>query len=247
VPRTTELAAELGVEPVIADFADLDQVRRLAGVLLDRCPRIDVLANNAGGLFSERVITVDGHETNFQVNHLAPFLLTTLLLPRLVENAQQAPVRVVATSSIGNRFGKVRLDDLEWEQRPWRGGWFAYSTGKLMNVLFTRQLARRTAGTGIEAFSFHPGGIASNFGSGSTIIKVVNRTLRRTLHTVDQGAEPLIWLASSPEVAGLSGTYFDRFTRNGKVNPQADDPNAATRLWEESTRLVTADAQDSSR
>ena len=167
VRRTAELAAEVGVEPVIADFADLDQVRQLAGTLLERCPRIDVLANNAGGLFSTREITVDGHEMNFQVNHLAPFLLTTLLLPRLLESAQQAPVRVVATSSVGNRFGKVRLDDLDWEKRSWRGGWFAYATGKLMNVIFTRELARRTGGTGLDAFSFHPGGIASNFGSGS--------------------------------------------------------------------------------
>jgi NAD(P)-dependent dehydrogenase (short-subunit alcohol dehydrogenase family) len=135
-------------------------------------------------------------------------------------------------------LGKVRLDDLEWEQRRWRGGWFAYSTGKLMNVIFTRELARRTAGTGIEAFFFHPGGIASNFGSGSTIIKVVNRTLGRNLHTAEQAAEPLIWLAGSPEVAGMSGTYFDRFTRDGKTNPQADDSNVATRLWEESARLV---------
>ena len=118
VRRTAELAAEVGAEPVIADFADLDQVRRLAGTLLERCPRIDVLANNAGGLFSTREITVDGHEMNFQVNHLAPFLLTTLLLPRLLESAQQAPVRVVATSSVGNRFGKVRLDDLDWRSAP---------------------------------------------------------------------------------------------------------------------------------
>lgn len=246
VRRTGELAAELGVAPVIADFAELGQVRRLADVLTERCPRIDVLANNAGGLFSTRELSVDGYELNFQVNHLAPFLLTTSLLPRLLENAQEAPVRIVATSSVGNRLGKLRLDDLNWEKRAWRGGWFAYATAKLMTVIFTRELARRTAGAGIEAFSFHPGGIASNFGSGSRLVRTVNRALSRNLHTAEQAAEPLLWLAGSPDVAGASGTYFDRFRKDGKVNSQANDPTLARRLWEQSASLVIAGAHDPS-
>ncbi|GLZ15341.1 hypothetical protein Acsp04_55760 [Actinomadura sp. NBRC 104425] len=124
--RTAAIAAEIGAEPLIADFADLTQVRRLAGELLDRCERIDVLANNAGGLVSQRQDTRDGHELTFQANHLAPFLLTMLLLPRLREGGRATPARVVTTSSLGNRFGRLKLDDLEWRRRRYGGGWICY-------------------------------------------------------------------------------------------------------------------------
>jgi len=233
VTRTAAIAAELGVEPLRADFARLDDVRRVADALLRRCPRIDVLANNAGALFPRREITVDGHETSLQVNHLAPFLLTTLLLPRLRDSA----ARVVTTSSLGNRFGRLRMDDLEWERRRYGGGWIAYSTTKLMNVLFTRELARRT---GIWAACFNPGGVATNFAAGTRPARLLELGgLRRRLSiSAADGARPLVWLAGAPDVTSYHGTYFDRFHPNAKVNPQADDPALAKLLWDRSADLT---------
>ncbi|PRX99680.1 SDR family NAD(P)-dependent oxidoreductase [Allonocardiopsis opalescens] len=246
--RTASVAAEIGAEPLVADFARLDEVRALAGALLDRCPRIDVLANNAGKLFARRQVTGDGHELSFQTNHLAPFLLTTLLLPRLRESAREAPVRVIATSSLGNRFGRLRLDDLEWEKRRYGGGWIAYSTTKLMNILFTRELARRTEGSGILAVSFHPDPgervpstrtTYTRFAESSPLSRLVARSpLRGIGLTGEDGAEPLIWLAASPEVAGADGAYFHGFRRDAPVHRQADDPELARRLWERSAELV---------
>jgi NAD(P)-dependent dehydrogenase (short-subunit alcohol dehydrogenase family) len=247
--RTAQVAAELGTEPLIADFAHLDQVRQLADTLLDRYPRIDVLADNAGGLVSTRQLSADGHELTFQANHLAPFLLTTLLLPRLRDNAGDGPVRIITTSSLGNRFGKLRLDDLEWEQRRYGGGWLAYGTTKLMNILFTRELARRTQGTGIQAFCFHPTaihrgqrgptGTATRFADSSRLVRLIPKALlRRVQLTGEDGAEPLIWLAATPGVPAVSGAYFHGFKPNATVNPQADDPELAAQLWDRSTELV---------
>ena len=121
--RTRAVAERLGATPFLADFERLDDVRALAEALLDRYETIDVLANNAGGLYHERELTLDGHERTIQANHLAPFLLTALLRPRLVETAATGrDVRVVSTASMANRFGNLRVDDLDWERRPWQGG-----------------------------------------------------------------------------------------------------------------------------
>ncbi|MFD0692298.1 SDR family NAD(P)-dependent oxidoreductase [Actinomadura fibrosa] len=246
--RTEQVAAQIGAEPFIADFAHLEQVRHLASTLLERLPRIDVLANNAGALVPSRRVTADGHELTFQANHLAPFLLTHLLLPRLRESAQQGPVRVVTTSSLGNRFGRLRMDDLEWEKRRYGEGWIAYSTTKLMNILFTRELARRN--TEIEAFSFNPDpgrrkknrdadAVATRFAAETRLGRLIVRTpLRRIRLTGDDGAGPLVWLATSPEVGGASGAYFDGFAKDAKVHRQADDPGLAAQLWERSAELV---------
>jgi NAD(P)-dependent dehydrogenase (short-subunit alcohol dehydrogenase family) len=200
-------------------------------------------------------VTADGHELTFQANHLAPFLLTELLLPRLLDSARGGPVRVITTSSLGNRFGRVRIDDLEWEKRRYAGGWIAYCTSKLMNIMFTRELARRTAGSGIEATCFHPdpgrgnkvragAGQASTpnrFASDSRIARALARTpLARLLLTSEDGAEPLVWLATSVQAAGANGAYFSGFTRDAKVHPQADDPELAARLWARSAAFVGA-------
>ncbi|MDA0566404.1 SDR family NAD(P)-dependent oxidoreductase [Streptomonospora sp. S1-112] len=250
--RTAAVAAEIGTTPVVADFGDLAQVRLAAEVILERCPRIDVLANNAGALFSTRRTTPDGHELTFQANHLAPFLLTQLLLPRLRETARSSPVRVVTTASFGNVFGKVRLDDLEWEKRRYGGGWIAYSTTKLMNILFTRELARRTAGTGIAAYSFHPvsgtgaprppGQVTETRFAGDTRLMrlLPDSVVRRVKLTGDDGAEPLIRLAGAPDVGAPSGGYFHGFHHPGRVHRQADDADLAARLWERSAELVAA-------
>ncbi|GES23292.1 hypothetical protein Aple_061910 [Acrocarpospora pleiomorpha] len=242
--RTRDIAARLGTEPQIADFASFSEVRALADRLLDRYPRIDVLANNAGGLVPERRVTADGHELTFQANHLAPFLLTTLLLPRLRESG----ARVVTTASVGNRFGKLDLDDLEWTRRRYGGGWIAYSTSKLMNILFTRELARREAGSRVTAVCFNPRRVAEErgveqeirFASGSGLVGVVNRIplLRRVTIGAADGAGPLIALVSASEVA--DGAYHDGLRAGAKVNPQADDAQLAARLWELSEAYVSA-------
>ena len=160
--KTKAVATEIGADYLLADFTDLGQVRALAEQLLARYPRIDVLANNAGGIMGEREVTIDGHEKTFQVNHLAPFLLTTLLLDRLVE----AKACVLNTSSLGNKlFGHVNIDDLDAERgyRPQK----AYGDAKLENILFTKELHRRYHSAGISTAAFHPGSVASNFGQRS--------------------------------------------------------------------------------
>src|SRR5512133_564318 len=143
-PQKTEaIAAELGVDHFVADFSRLDEVRTLASDLLKRYPRIDVLANNAGGIMGDRELTVDGHEKTMQVNHLAPFLLTTLLMDRLLASR----AAVINTSSAANRFGRINLDDLDNERKYSANK--AYGDAKLANILFTRELHRRYSASGI--------------------------------------------------------------------------------------------------
>ncbi len=243
VERSTALARSIGTEPVIADFADLADVRRLADILHQRCPRIDVLINNAGGLFTPRKLSVDGYETTLQVNHLAPFLLTALLRDRLVGSAATGPVRVINTASAANLIGRVRLDDLHWERRLW-GSFRAYAATKLMNIMFTRELARRWDGTNVTTASFHPGPVATNFASGSWLPGLVYHTPLRSLLLInsEQGAAPMVWLASggATDQVELDGGYYHRFHRNGPTHRQARDPELAAALWEASVKLVAA-------
>jgi NAD(P)-dependent dehydrogenase (short-subunit alcohol dehydrogenase family) len=247
--RTAETARAIGVEPVVADFASFADVRRAAAEVLERCERIDVLANNAGVVVPNRTSTVDGHETTFQVNHLAPVLLTALLMPRLQESAQRAPVRVITTSSTGNLLGRIDFDDLEWARRRYGTGLVVYCATKLMNVLFTRELARRTAGTGVTAYSFHP--TPSGKPRQTTEI-TATRLLTHTAFgrmaaripgldnrwlTGEDGAGPLLHLATAPALAA-SGTYYNGLKPNGPVHRQARRPEPAARLWERSAELV---------
>lgn len=235
--RTRQVADEVGGTPYLADFSELAQVRDLADRLLADHPRIHVLANNAGGLFQERSTTADGFETTFQTNHLAPYLLTRLLLPRLVETAQdERPglVRIVQTSSAGNLAGDVRLDDLDRAHGPWLRGFGAYGTAKLENVLFTRELARRLRGTGVDAFAFHPGFVASEFGGSGPVAS----TIKRAAVSTEKGAEPLVRLAGAPRVPAPSGNYFDRLRAPGRVHRQAGDAALARGLWNASADLV---------
>lgn len=241
--RTRAVAERIGATPFLADFERLDDVRSLAAALLDRYETIDVLANNAGGLYHDRELTVDGHERTIQANHLAPFLLTALLRPRLVETAATGrDVRVVSTASLANRFGNLRVDDLDWERRPWQGGWRAYGTAKLATILFAAELAERLTGTGATAYSFHPGTIATNFGNSSPLIRFGHLVTRSSFGIpVAAGAAPLLFLAGPARVGAPSGTYFDRLTANGRVNPQARNAQLGRDLWAASEALVELD------
>jgi NAD(P)-dependent dehydrogenase (short-subunit alcohol dehydrogenase family) len=242
--RTTSIARALGTEPVVADFARFADVRRAAAQLLDRCERIDALVNNAGALVPTRTVTADGHELTLQANHLSPFLLTDLLLDRLTQTAERGdgPVRVVTTSSIANRYARVRRDDLEWSKRRW-SGFRAYAHSKLLNILFARELAVRGLARGIESYSFHPGNVATGFASTSRTIGAIYRTaIGRKLFLIDSeaGAAPMTRLVVDAELPAPTGAYFDRFDVERHVNRQANDPELAAWLWMESARLVAA-------
>ncbi|TFC19583.1 SDR family NAD(P)-dependent oxidoreductase [Cryobacterium algoritolerans] len=237
--KTASVAAELGVNFFVADFARLDEVRGLAAELRERYPRIDVLANNAGGIMGTRQLTVDGHEKTFQVNHLAPFLLTTLLIDRLSESS----ATVVNTSSAANSvFGKFDLDDLDAERSysPNR----AYGNAKLANILFTRELHHRFHDQGISTAAFHPGVVATGFAAGSTsIMRLIYRTpLKRFLMPPEQGADTLTWLATArPGSDWISGEYYEKRVMQ-KANPQAHDPALAAGLWARSEAMTRESA-----
>ena len=225
--RTERVAAQVGGTAYVADFDRLDDVRSLAERLGADHGRIDVLANNAGGLVSERGLSADGHELTLQRNHLAPFLLTALLSAQVD--------RVVHTASVANRFAQLRLDDLEWERRRWLGGWRSYGTSKLMTILFARELAARTA---IESFSFHPGFVVTGFGADSRLMKLGGALgMRRSMITPEQGAQPLIELIDAEVVPAASGTYFDGLSPDGPTH-RDDTVENARRVWEATERMV---------
>lgn len=234
--KTAAVADELGAPYHLADYADLDQVRNLASELRATYPRIDVLANNAGGIMGARAVTKDGFEKTFQVNHLAPFLLTHLLMPTLIPSQ----AKVLQTSSIAaQRYGHVDLDDLQNEKSyaPQK----AYGTGKLENILFTRELHRRFHDQGISAGAFHPGVVATSFASDTThLMRYIYHSPLKRLFTIsaDRGAEPLVWLAAgTPGSTWRSGGYYEK-NKPATTNTQADDPHLAQQLWDRSADML---------
>jgi NAD(P)-dependent dehydrogenase (short-subunit alcohol dehydrogenase family) len=243
--RTRAVAADIRGEAYVADFDRLDEVRMLGAKLLDCYDRVDVLVNNAGGLVSERALTADGHERTLQSNVLAPFLLTQLLRPRLEATAalpEVAPgtVRVLATASMANQWGRIVLNDLEWAERPYRRGWPVYGAAKIAVVMWIRELAERLAGSGVAAYSVHPGMVATGFGSTSRLIRFGNAAVRGHWgRSALSGAEPLIAFSSTFPMDAPSGTYFSRFTPNGRVAAQASDAQLRHELFELFTRLTS--------
>jgi NAD(P)-dependent dehydrogenase (short-subunit alcohol dehydrogenase family) len=231
-----EIRRRAGRGPVslfVADLSARAAVRTVAAELRAALPRIDVLVNNAGLALRDRIVTEDGFENTFAVNHLAGFLLTRLLEPTLVASA---PARVVTVSSEAHRWGTIRFDDLMGERTY--DGWKAYAQSKLANVLFTYELARRLQGTGVTANCLHPGLVGTAFASrGPTAIRFLSRLARPFLRSPANGAATSVYLASSPEVAALSGQYFAgrRARRSSKASY---DPAVAARLWEVSERLA---------
>jgi NAD(P)-dependent dehydrogenase (short-subunit alcohol dehydrogenase family) len=241
VDRTREevapVASSIGAKGFWADAARFTEVRRLADELLAQLPRIDVLALNAGCLCPTRVITEDGNERTFQVNHLSPFLLTALLRERLVETPG---ARVVVTASLGSLFGRIDVDHLDASREHYSGA-RAYCRSKLANVLFTRELARRLEGTGTTAACFHPGWIASRLLRDTRVLDAVLRSpLRHVMHTPRDGAAPMIGLASTVDARSTNGVYFSKLKR-GRLNRQGRDAQLAFNLWERSARIVGVD------
>jgi NAD(P)-dependent dehydrogenase (short-subunit alcohol dehydrogenase family) len=234
--KTAAIAKELSVASYVADYADLAQVRALAADLRAHHPRIDVLANNAGGVFGDRAATVDGYEITFQVNHLAGFLLTNLLMDRLIESE----AAVIQTSSLAaKRFSRFDIDDLQGERRYSASR--AYGNAKLANILFTKELDRRFGDQGISAVAFHPGAVATSFAaasSGAWRFLYTNPLAKRLLVSADTGGAHLTWLALGvPHGSWQPGEYYanDRIAR---TSPVADDAATAARLWDESAVMV---------
>jgi NAD(P)-dependent dehydrogenase (short-subunit alcohol dehydrogenase family) len=226
-----ETAREVGGHGHVADLTRMDEVRRLAAELLDRYARIDVLANNAGALFTSRHVTADGYEQTFALNHLAPFLLTNLLLDRLPESR----ARVVTTASDAHRGGLLDLDDLQGERGRYRPG-RAYATSKLCNVLFTRELQRRNPA--LAANSFHPGVIRSGFARDDGALARIGATLIGPfLKSPGSGAKGLVWLALDPEAGALRGAYVEKLQAR-EPSAQAQDDRLAAALWERSAELA---------
>jgi NAD(P)-dependent dehydrogenase (short-subunit alcohol dehydrogenase family) len=224
------------IDALVADFASLEQIRNLAHDFRGRFDRLDVLVNNAGALFSARGETQDGFEQSFGVNHLAPFLLTNLLLDKLKAGAQQTgEARIINVSSAAHWLKKLNFDDLQNQRRY--SAWRVYGQSKLANLLFTYELARQVAGTGITVNALHPGGVASNFASNqSGITKLVASLLRFGL-SPEQGAQTSVYLASSPEVKDVTGQYFIN-CRPARSSPASHDAAAAARLWQVSAELT---------
>jgi NAD(P)-dependent dehydrogenase (short-subunit alcohol dehydrogenase family) len=235
--KTQAIARELGADHFLADFTRLDDVRTLAADLDRACPRIDVLANNAGGIFGDRTKTADGFEKTFQVNHLAPFLLTNLLMDKLLTSRAS----VIQTSSSGARlFGRLNIDDLDHDRdfTPQ----LAYGTAKLENILFTRELHARYHPQGLSAAAFNPGAVATSFATDSDSFMrriYTSRIGRAFMATPKKGASQMVWLAeTSPGTDWESGTYYEKNKPAKRNNPQALDPDLARELWDRSAELL---------
>lgn len=236
--KTKQVAQELGVKYYTADFSVLSDVRKLASDLNNDLKRIDVLVNNAGAVMGKRELTVDGNEKTLQVNHLSAFLLTNLLISKLVS----CKATVINTSSVANRLlSNFDIEDLNLNKgySPTR----AYGNAKLANIFFTKELNKRYGGKGIRTAAFHPGNVASNFStdSNSLFMKIVYKSpLKRFLVSPIRGAETLVWLIESDLRANKvweSGEFYEK-KRIGKTKDIVNDPLLAKRLWQQSIDMT---------
>lgn len=226
------------VEFLCADLSSQAAIRTLAATFLARHAQLHVLLNNAGAYHFQRGTTVDGIERTFALNHLGYFLLTQLLHDRLQASA---PARIVNVASSAHRSARFDLDDVGLEN-GYRG-WTAYANSKLANLLFTFELARRLAGTGVTATAVHPGWVATHFAENNmrgllAVLRPFYRLYQRcTAISPEQGADTLVWLASAPEVDGVSGKYF-RERAEREPTATALDARLAQQLWQLSERMV---------
>jgi NAD(P)-dependent dehydrogenase (short-subunit alcohol dehydrogenase family) len=226
-------APSANVDIHCADLSRLDEMRRV-GALLQNLPRIDVLINNAGAIFWHRQTTPDGLERTFALNHMAYFVLTDCLRERL---RQSAPARIVNVASEAHRGVSLDFGDLQCARDY--SGWTAYRRSKLCNILFTRELARRLEGSGVVANCLHPGFVASRFGDDNGGLFRIGISVAKRLFAMspEKGAATSIYLASSPDVAGSGGLYYDKCKPAAPTRAAQDDV-AASRLWQESARIA---------
>ncbi|NTV36216.1 MAG: SDR family oxidoreductase [Anaerolineaceae bacterium] len=221
------------VSGLLADLSVLAQVRKLADDFKARHNRLDVLVNNAGAVLMKHEVSADGYEMTFALNHLNYFLLTHCLLDVLKASA---PARIVNVSSMAHLGARLNFDDLQNEKKY--SGWAAYSQSKLANVYFTYELARRLDGTGVTVNVLHPGFVATNFGrSNGGLLSAVFKLFQIGAITPKQGAETSIYLASSPEVEGVTGKYFVK-KMAARSSDVSYDESAARKLWEISEKLT---------
>lgn len=234
----SEIKAQTGsstVEGLIADLSSLAEIRKLADQFRQRYSRLDVLINNAGAFYASRQESVDGFELTFALNHLSYFLLTNLLLDMLKASA---PARIVNVSSSAHLGAALNFSDLQSRQSYAMGGFRTYSDTKLENILFTYELARRLAGTGVTVNALHPGRVATGFGhNNSGVARLFIGLLDRFAITPEQGADTILYLASSPDVEGVTGKYWDK---RKAIQSSAASYNEADqkRLWEVSAQMT---------
>ncbi|MDW5562300.1 MAG: SDR family NAD(P)-dependent oxidoreductase [Methanomassiliicoccus sp.] len=235
-----DIGRETGSVPILlpADLSCMDEVRRLAAEIRRNASRLNVLINNAGTIVGDRRQTTDGHEYTFALDHLAPFLLTNLLLDLLISSA---PSRIVTVSSSAHHFGRIHFDDIGMEHgyTPF----MAYAQAKLANVLFTYELARRLGGTGVTANCLDPGPVRTRFGNEATgLLRIGLVVIRPFELSPSRGARTSIFLASSPEVADVTGRYFVR-RRPRRSSSSSYDREVARRLWAISADLAGLDGR----
>ena len=233
VEEIREASGNKNVDSLLADLSSQTEVRRLANEFRSKYSRLHILLNNAGAVFMQRQLSVDGIEMTFALNHLASFLLTDLLLDTIKASA---PARIINVSSDAHASGKIEFDNLQGE-RDFRPS--AYDNSKLANILFTLELARRLEGTGVTVNALHPGFVATGFAknNGKVIAALVSIFAPLVARSPAKGAQTSIFLASSPNVEGMTGKYFYD-SQVIAAAPQTTDKVVARKLWDASTEMV---------
>ncbi len=235
VDEIKQASGNPSVSSLVADLSSMVEVRKLADEFLQQNSRLDVLINNAGAYFSTRQVSVDGYEMTFALNHLSYFLLTNLLLDLLKASA---PSRIVNVASDAHNGAKLNFDDLQNTKSYGGMGFSVYGQSKLENILFTYELARRLVGANVTVNAVHPGGVATGFGmNNGGVMKLAMKVFHRFALTPEQGADTIIYLASSPDVVGITGKYWEK---RKAINSSAVSYDEADqkRLWEISAQMV---------
>ena len=230
----SEQSANSSISLLVSDLASQKSIRHLAKEFIDTHPALHVLINNAGVFLTKHTLTEDNLETTLAVNHLAPFLLTNLLLETLKASA---PSRIVTVSSEAHQGAQINFDDLQGEKHF--SSFNAYSQSKLANILFTYELSKRLVGTGITANCLHPGVIRTNLGrnQNNILFRVGYRLVSLFFSSPTKGSQTVVYLASSPDVQGVSGKYFVK-KKEKKSSPESYEQAAAQRLWQMSAQLT---------
>ena len=217
---------------LVADLSIQDEIRHVADEISTKYPKIKLLVNNAGTTQRKRLITAEGFEKTFAVNHLAPFLLTNLLLDQI---KQAAPSRIITLSSAAHRHGTIDFSNLHGEKRY--SVCDAYSRSKLANILFTKELARRLNGSNVIANCLHPGVVYTGIWQFNAFMRFMSPMIGRFMLSPEKGAQTALWAATNPEAGKFNGAYFDK-SKPVSTSPRAEDPRTASRLWAESIKMT---------